>query len=119
MATSPDYIEYVASQAIDCGLVRYKKMFGEYMVYIDDKPIFLVCDNTVFVKRRPDVPELAEILLNAELGYPYSPEKYPGVQEHYILNIDNVDLVQNVVAVLLPVTQIPKPRKKKPGNGNK
>jgi DNA helicase-2/ATP-dependent DNA helicase PcrA len=32
------------------GAVRYKKMFGEYMVYVNEKPILLVCDNTVFVK---------------------------------------------------------------------
>ncbi|MGN0560765.1 MAG: hypothetical protein ACI4K8_06895 [Candidatus Fimenecus sp.] len=25
-------------------------MFGEYMVYVNDKPILMVCDNTVFVK---------------------------------------------------------------------
>jgi hypothetical protein len=31
MATSPDYIKYVAAQVADCGMIRYKKMFGEYM----------------------------------------------------------------------------------------
>ena len=25
--------------------VRYKKMFGEYMVFVDEKPVLLVCDN--------------------------------------------------------------------------
>ena len=39
MATTPDFIEYVAGQAAGCGDVRYRKMFGEYMVYINDKPI--------------------------------------------------------------------------------
>jgi TfoX/Sxy family transcriptional regulator of competence genes len=34
MATTLEYIEYVAAQVADCGAVRYKKMFGEYMVYI-------------------------------------------------------------------------------------
>jgi TfoX/Sxy family transcriptional regulator of competence genes len=32
MAASQDYNEYVAAQATDCGAVRYKKMFGEYIV---------------------------------------------------------------------------------------
>jgi hypothetical protein len=113
MATSVDYIEFVTGQIRDCGAVRYKKMFGEYMVYVNDKPLLLVCDDTVFVKQRPDVPELARILQDAEKGFPYSPEKYPGVREHYILDIDNAELACEVVAALEPVTPIPKPRKKK------
>lgn len=42
MATSHDYIEYVSERVADCGVVRYKKMFGEYMVYINEKPISLI-----------------------------------------------------------------------------
>lgn len=47
MATTSDYVEFVYGQIVGAGAVRYKKMFGEYMVYVDDKPILLVCDNTV------------------------------------------------------------------------
>jgi len=50
MATTVDFIEYVCGQIEGAGAVRYKKMFGEYMVYVNDKPILLVCDNTVYVK---------------------------------------------------------------------
>ena len=39
MATTNEYIEYVCEQIKDIGEVRYKKMFGEYMVYINDKPV--------------------------------------------------------------------------------
>ena len=51
MATTNEYIEYVCEQIKDIGEVRYKKMFGEYMVYINDKPVITVCDNTPFVKK--------------------------------------------------------------------
>ena len=50
MATSSEYIEFVCEKIKDFGAVRSRKMFGEYMVYINDKPIFTVCDNTVYVK---------------------------------------------------------------------
>lgn len=50
MATTVDFIEYVCSQIDETYHVRYLKMFGEYMVYINEKPLLLVCDNTVFVK---------------------------------------------------------------------
>ena len=63
MATTLEYIEYVAAQAVDCGNVRYRKMFGEYMVYVNDKPILLVCDNTVYVKI---LPCLGKLMVNAK-----------------------------------------------------
>ena len=105
MATSVDYIEYVVEQVRDCGAVRYKKMFGEYMVYVGDKPILLVCDDTVFVKM---LPCLDVLMADAARGFPYD-----GAKEHYILDIDNAELAREVVAALEPVTPIPKPRKKK------
>ena len=53
MATTKDYIEYVCERLHGAGGLRYRKMFGEYMVYVNDKPVLLVCDNTVFVKIVP------------------------------------------------------------------
>ena len=102
MATTLDYVEYVTAQAEGCGVVRYRKMFGEYMVYINDKPILLVCDNTVFVKI---LPCLDELMSDAERGYPYE-----GAKEHYILDIDNAELTSAVITALEPVTPMPKPR---------
>jgi TfoX/Sxy family transcriptional regulator of competence genes len=105
MATTLDFIEYVCDQVAGSGEVRNKKMFGEYMVYIDDKPILLVCDNTVFVKI---LPCLDTLMAEAEKGVPYS-----GAKEHYVLDIDSKRLVLNVVAALLPFIPLPKPRKRK------
>jgi TfoX/Sxy family transcriptional regulator of competence genes len=105
MATSVDYIEYVCEQVRGAGDIRYKKMFGDYMVYVDDKPVLLVCDDTVFVKI---LPCLDALMADAERGYPYD-----GAKEHYVLDIDNAGLAREVVAVLLPVTAVPKPRRKK------
>jgi hypothetical protein len=64
----------------------------------------------VFVKV---LPCLDSLMADAEKGYPYSPEKYPGVKEHYILDIDNAELARDVVRALEPATPLPKPRKKK------
>ena len=105
MATSVDYIEYVCEQIKGNYAVRYKKMFGEYMVYVNDKPVLLVCDNCVYVKM---LKELDELMSDAELGIPYD-----GSKEHYILDIENVELVSSVIEVLERVTPLPKPSKKK------
>ena len=105
MSTSKEYIAFVCDQLAGIPDVTYKKMFGEYMVYVNDKPVLLVCDNTVFVKI---VPELAALMADAERGLPYE-----GAKEHYILDIDDTDLARQVVAVLETVTPLPKPKKKK------
>ena len=105
MATSADYLAFVLEQLPPLWDVRSRKMFGEYMVYVNDKPVLLVCDNTVFVKI---VPELAALMADAERGLPYE-----GAKEHYILDIDDNDLARQVVAVLEAVTPLPKPKKKK------
>ena len=105
MSTSAEFIEYVCEQIEGTGIIRNKKMFGEYMVYVNDKPILLVCDDTVYVKMRDEVKGEME---NADTGHPYD-----GAKEHYILDIDNRELSQRVVQILEPITPIPKPKKRK------
>ena len=105
MATTQDFVEFVCEQIHGTGAVRYRKMFGEYMVYVNDKPILLVADNTVYVKKLDCNVPMLEL---AEVGCPYT-----GAKEHYILDIENGDLARDVVATMEPVVPIPKKRKKK------
>ena len=105
MATSQDYIEYVCEQIQSVGVIRYRKMFGEYMVYVNDKPILLVCDDTVFVKM---LPEIETLMQDAETGKPYD-----GAKEHYILDIDSRELAETTINILESIIPIPKPKKKK------
>ena len=104
MGTTIDFIEYVCDQIAGVGEIRCKKMFGEYMVYVNGKPILLVCDNIVFVKI---LPCLDETMREADKGFPYH-----GAKEHYVLDIDNAKLSKEVIAILEPVTSLPKPKKK-------
>ncbi len=104
MATTNEYIEYVCEQINGVGEIRYKKMFGEFMVYVNDKPVIIVCNNNVFVKKLDCIEDMMK---NADIGYPYS-----GAKEHYILDIDNADFSKYVVKKIEEVTPIPKPRKK-------
>ncbi|MDR1855509.1 MAG: TfoX/Sxy family protein [Azoarcus sp.] len=104
MASSLDFIEYILEQIADVGEVRYRKMFGEYVVYVDDKPLILVCNDTAFVKI---LPVLDDIMQGAEKDYPYD-----GARKHYVVDVDDRELVRTVVKALLPVTPLPKSRKK-------
>lgn len=105
MATSEEYIKFVSDRADKFGSVRHRKMFGEYMLYIDDKPVFTVCDNTVFVK---ELKNIESIMSDSERGYPYE-----GAKEAYIVDIENDKLLENLIPVLLDVVPVPKPKKKK------
>ena len=80
-------------------------MFGEYMVYVNDKPVLLVCDNTVFVKK---LPKIEELMSGAECGVPYD-----GAKEHYILDIENRELTAKAVEILEQITPVPKKRTNK------
>ena len=75
------------------------------MVYVNDKPVLLVCDNTVYVKK---LPEIEELMSDAECGVPYDSAK-----EHHILDIENRELTAKAVEILEQVTPIPKKRTKK------
>lgn len=105
MATSIEYIQYVCDQIAECGVIRNRKMFGEYMVYVNDKPILLVCDSTVYVKKHD---ALQELMHNAETGIPYKCSK-----EYYVLDIDNAEFSKSIVDILEPITMVPKKRMKK------
>ena len=99
MATPVEFIEYVCEQINGVGNIRYKKMFGEYMAYVNEKPVLLVCDSTVYVKK---LEQLAEIMKDAQTGAPYT-----GAKEHYILDIEDRELSLRVVSILEKLTPIP------------
>ena len=74
------------------------------MVYINDKPILLVCDSTVFVKKLDDI---STQMKDSDTDYPYKNSK-----EHYILDIENIELTKNVIKILEQITAVQKTRKK-------
>ena len=109
MGTSVETMEFLLDQLYGHPGINHRKMFGEYMVYVNEKPLLLVCDNTVFVKI---VPELAAVMEGAQKGLPYE-----GGKEHYILDIDDTDKALEVISILEPITPLPKRRKKKRAEG--
>lgn len=104
MATDLSYIQFVIEQ-LRGEEATYKKMFGEYMVYVEGKPVFTVCDNTVFVKK---YAEIEHLMANADVGFPYE-----GAKEHYVMDVENAELTEKVVAILKEIVPVPKKRVKK------
>lgn len=104
MATSTEFLDFVIEQLQGIGALRYRRMFGDAMIYLNNRPVILVCNDVVFVKKHEAIQGLMQ---NAETGIPYN-----GAKEHYVLDIDNADFSKKVVLELEKVTPLPKKRKK-------
>ena len=105
MATTASYLAFVLEQLPPLWDVRSRKMFGEYMVYLNEKPVLLVCDNTVFVKK---LPVLDDLMRDTLCGCPSE-----GAKEHYVLDVEDHELTEQVLRAAEAATPLPKPRKKK------
>ena len=100
MACTLDYIDFVCSQLQGVGVIRTRKMFGDWCIYVDEKPVILACDNLCYVKM---LLELADMMNGAWTGFPYD-----GAKEHYILDIEHGEEAMRVVQALLPLLPYPK-----------
>lgn len=103
MGTSKEYMDLLLETISYEGEIRYKKMFGEYMIYVNDKPLLMVCDDIVYVKEKEELKDLMKL---ANKGYPYD-----GAKSHYILDVEDGELTNKVLEVLEKITEIPKKRR--------
>ena len=107
MASDLGYVQYVCDQVRDAGDVSYKKMFGEYAVYVGGKVVALVCDDQLFVKPTAAGREL--------LGTPTEGAPFPGAKPYFVLDehLDNSQLLCAVFRATEAALPAPKPRRRK------
>ena len=91
LATTQEFADKVCRRIAPFGDVRSRKMFGEYLVYVNERPVLTLCDGRVFVKK---LPQIADLMAGAECGYPYE-----GAKEAYLLDLGDDALVD----ALLPL----------------
>lgn len=112
MATKLETVEYICDQAALGRRLGFRKMFGEYALYLDEKVVALVCDDQLYLK---DTPEGRACLDTVALGAPY-----PGAKPHLQLGtlLDDPDRLSEALRVTARVLPAPKPmarsRKKSP-----
>ncbi len=109
MSTRPDTLEFLLDQLGRPAHVRTRRMFGEYCVYLHDKPTAFVCDDQLFVK----ITEAGRSLLALpRLGQPY-----PGAKDYFLLSPDDWEdagalrLLMNTTAQALPPPKPKAPKK--------
>ena len=106
MASDLAFVEYVCEQVRDAGQVAFKKMFGEYAIYLENKVVALVCDNQLFVKQT----QAGRALLKTVVEAP----PYPGAKAHFLIGEHIED--QALMSQLFKVTgsEVPEPKPKQP-----
>ena len=106
MATDRSFVEYVGEQSGLDERITFKRMFGEYGIYIDGKVVAFTCDNSLFVKAAD-----ATHALTANL--PRRPP-YPGAKPYPVAD-ELLDDSEQLHALLVATADaMPKPKAKKP-----
>jgi len=111
MATSVEFVEYVAEQVGLGSRLTYKKLFGEFALYVDGKVTAFVCDNSLFIKPSPAVDALAPNL-------PKRPP-YPGAKGYPVADelLDDTEALRQLITETAQHMPEPKPKAKpKPKN---
>ena len=107
MASDLEFVEFVVDQIESSLDVRYRKMFGEYGVWSNDKIVVLICDNQVFVK-----PTEAG---RAFIGDVVEAPPYPGAKNSFLIGdqIEDGDWFSELIRISEAELPKPKPRKKR------
>ena len=107
MATDLEFMEFLADQMAGAGEISYRKMFGEYAVYLDGKVVALVCDNQLFVK-----PTAAG---RAFIGAPVEAPAYPGAKNSFLIEdaFEDRDWIAELIRITARDLPAPKPKKPK------
>lgn len=107
MASDLAFVEYVVDQLSTLGRVRYRKMFGEYALYCDDKVVALICDNQLFVKPtergRAFIGEVSEA------------PAYPGAKDSFLIDdgLEDSEWLTELMQITAHALPRPKPKKKR------
>jgi len=105
MASSVEFVEYVCGQAEGAGDVSYRRMLGEYGIYLDGKFIGVICDNQFFVK----FTKAGEAIL------PECPKEppYDGAKPYFLIeDLEDRDLLHRFLRASFEELPEPKPKKK-------
>lgn len=106
MASREEFVKYAADQLAGAGKITYRKMFGEYGIYLDGKIVALVCDDQLFVKiteaGRKVCPDLEE------------KPPYEGAKNYFLVeDIEDAETLAELARTTWSELPIPKPKKRR------
>lgn len=104
MACSTEFIDFICEVLAPLGEVRFRKMMGDYVIYVNDKCVITACDNNAFIKK---IDCIAPLMTDAETGCAYE-----GAKDSYILDFSDQRKAREVIAILWDALPFPKNKKK-------
>ena len=104
MGSRVDVVQYICDQTGLGRRLTYRKMFGEYALYLDAKVVALVCDDQLFLKPTPEGRKFLGVVSEAP--------PYPGAKNFYLLSevLDDTEALRG--ALLVTASALPEPRPK-------
>jgi len=107
MSSDLNFIEFIVDQINDAGKITYKKMFGEYTIYCNDKVVALICENQLFVKPTESG--------RTYIGDVVEAPPYPGAKLYYLIEekLEDREWISNLIRITEQELPEPKPKKKK------
>lgn len=109
MASDSGFVEFVAEQMENAGVMTYRKMFGEYALYCNGKIIALICENQLFIKPTKAGRNYITNIIEAP---PYS-----GAKPYFLITdqLENKDWICNLIKITAEELPAPKPKSAKKG----
>lgn len=104
MASSVGTVQFICDQAGLGKRLTFRKMFGEYALYLDGKVVALVCDDQLFLKPTPEG--------RAYLGDVSEAAPFPGAKNFFLLSADLDDPDRLSEALRVTARALPEPRPK-------
>ena len=105
MSTSKQTVAFIEDQL--AGLpVRTQPMFGEYAIYLDDKVVGFICDDTLFIKPS----EVDAAVLEGTVRAP----AYPGSKLYHSVPgdlLENPEWLHTAITATAAALPAPKPKK--------
>lgn len=107
MSSKQTTADFLLEQMSLASNIRFKKMFGEYAIYSNEKVVAFICDNNLYVKI---TSAGREVLGDTAEGQPY-----PNARPHFLISEDlweNRHLISKLISATEKELPPPKPKKK-------
>lgn len=106
MSSSIEFVQYVADQLSEAGIITYRKMFGEYALYCNGKIFALICGDMLLLKKTQAAGRIAPYLESASI---------PGYEEKNFFLIEDVDDKEFLTKLVTEsCKELPMQKKRKP-----
>lgn len=104
MATSLSFVEYIQGQSGLGHSLAFRKMFGEYALYLHGRVVAFACDNQLYLKPT----EEGRLLLGHVSEHP----PYPGAKLHFRIDeqLDDRELLRRALETTANALPLPRPR---------